>query len=77
MYFDFITTFLLLIFTWALESSYKHYIRNFMKNTIEMNDFSIIVKGMPHHSIYKKNEHDNEESLRGILIAHFEKIIKF
>jgi len=32
---------------------------------------------MPHHSIYKKNEHDNEESLRGILIAHFEKTIKF
>ena len=46
-----------------------------MKDTIEMNDFSIIIKGIPHHSIYKKYEKDNEESLRGILIAHFEKII--
>lgn len=41
-------------------------------NTIEMIDFTIRVKNLPHHTVYG----DKDDVLRALMTAHFEDIIK-
>ena len=41
-------------------------------NTIEMTDFTIRVKNLPHHTVYG----DKDDILRAMLIAHFEELIR-
>ena len=61
-----------LSFVNILEKSQKTYVKSFKDDTIEMTDFTIRVKPMPHDAKYG----DNDESLRAFLMAHFESIIK-
>ena len=69
---DMIVVVCFLIFIWIMEDSQEAYANQFKDESIEMNDFSIRVKGMPHD-----NQYGCEDSiLRAYLIHHFESIIK-
>jgi len=61
-----------LTFTNILEKSQKTYVKSFKDDTIEMTDFTIRVKPMPHDAKYG----DTDATLRAFLMAHFEAIIK-
>lgn len=69
---DMIVVVCFLIFIWIMEDSQESYANQFKDESIEMNDFSIRVKGMPYDYQY-----DCEDStLRAYLINHFESVIK-
>lgn len=61
-----------LAFTNILERSQKNYVKGFKDDTLEMTDFTIRVKPMPHDAKYG----DSEPTLRAFLMVHFETIIK-
>ena len=72
VFLDMIVVICFLIFIWIMEDSQEAYASQFKDESIEMNDFSIRVKGMPHDYQY-----DCEDSiLRAHLINHFESVIK-
>jgi hypothetical protein len=61
-----------LIFIWIMEDSQEAYAHQFKEESIEMNDFSIRVKGMPLDHQYG----NDENNLRAFLTHHLEGVIK-
>lgn len=61
-----------LVFTWWIEYSQGVYAKSYKDHAIEMSDFTIRVKNIPHHDQYGKDD----EILRGHLMEHFQKIIQ-
>jgi hypothetical protein len=41
-----------------------------------MTDFSIRVKGIPHHKFYSDVDGDDDGILKAILLKHFEQVVK-
>ena len=72
VFFDILTVVLIFIFAEALNNSQESYATNFTLQTIEMIDFTIRVKNLPHHTLYD----DKDDVLRAMLTAHFEELIK-
>lgn len=60
------------MFADRLNEELEDYTYKFQQETVEMTDFSIRVKNLPHHAYYG----DNDNVMRAILTAHFEEIIK-
>ena len=69
---DLIVVLSFLAFTWWIEYSQTVYAKNYKDNVIEMSDFTIRVKNIPHHEQYGRDD----EILRGHLMQHFERIIQ-
>lgn len=61
-----------LIFIWVMEDSQEAYAQQFKEESIEMNDFSIRVKGMPLDHQYG----NDENNLRAFLTHHLENVIR-
>lgn len=61
-----------LIFIWFMEESQEAYAQQFKEESIEMNDFSIRVKGMPLDHQYG----NDENNLRAFLTHHLEGVIR-
>lgn len=61
-----------LIFIWIMEDSQEAYAHQFKEESIEMNDFSIRVKGMPLDHQYG----NHENNLRAFLTHHLEGVIR-
>jgi len=61
-----------LIFIWIMEDSQEAYAHQFKEESIEMNDFSIRVKGMPLDHQYG----NDENNLRAFLTHHLEGVIQ-
>ena len=75
--FDIITILILIIFTWGLEKGQKLYFDSFNINTVEMQDFAILVKNFPDERLYGDGNWENrDEVLRALLAKHFEEVIK-
>lgn len=72
VFFDMASVLALTLFTFLLMEAQEEYAETFDATTIEMADFTIVVKNLPHHKLYG----NNDEALRGALIAHFEKVVK-
>jgi len=70
--FDIASVVALLIFTSVLIDTQEEYAQTFDAATIEMSDYTMRVKNLPHHNKY----HNNDEALRAALIAHFEQVVK-
>ena len=64
---DFLSVLIVLIYTWWLESSQRAYVQVYKQNAIEMEDFALRIKGIPHQTKYG----NNDEVLRAVLITHF------
>ena len=58
-------------FIWMLEKGQESYIDQFERQTIEMTDFGVRIKGMPLDDEYK----NDEAGLRAHLIDHFDSIV--
>ena len=66
-----------MIFTWWLEKAQESYVKYFKDRCIEMDDFAIRVKKIPHESKYSSGETTyDDDIIRGLLMHHFDKIIK-
>lgn len=61
----------MLFITW-IETSQKAFTKQFKDSVIDMADFTIRVKKIPHEKQYGKSD----DILRGLIIEHFENIIK-
>lgn len=70
--FDIATIVFLILFTWILKKTQKEYIDKFNRDTIQMTDFSIRVKGIPHHKFYCDADGDDDGTLKAVLLKHFE-----
>ena len=68
---DLIVVLSFLVFTQWIEYSQKLYVKSYKDHAIEMSDFTIRVKNIPHHDQYGKDD----ELLRGHLIQHFQRVI--
>lgn len=74
---DIITIIILILFTWGIENGQKLYFNSFNINTVEMQDFAILVKNFPDERIYgQDNWEHRDEILRALLSKHFEEVIK-
>jgi hypothetical protein len=69
---DFIVIFSLIIFAYILNSAQLAYVAKFQDDTLEMTDFTIRVKNLPHDAKYL----GEDMSLKAFLMAHFESVIK-
>jgi len=69
---DFFVIIIFLLFTNLLEKSQRNYVRKFYNDTLELTDFTIRVRPMPHDAKYG----DSESVLRAFLTTHFREIIK-
>lgn len=67
VFFDMVTVSLIVIFSILLNNSQEDYAHNFNMQTIEMTDFTIRVKNLPHHEKY----YDNDDVLRAVVTQHF------
>jgi len=67
VFIDFLVIISFLVFTWILQSSQEAYVKQFRNDTLEMTDFAIRVKRIPHDKKYG----DDDEILRAFLTAHF------
>ena len=65
--FDIATITVVLFFGWFLNQSQYVYVNMYKTKTIEMSDFTLRVKGLPHHQTYDCND----EVMRAIMMAHF------
>lgn len=72
VFIDMVVVVCFLIFIWIIEDSQESYANQFKDESIEMNDFAIRVKGMPHDNKYGSSDN----TLRCYLMQHFESIIK-
>ena len=72
VFFDIATVIAIILFTTILTQTQEEYVEMFDESTIEMTDFTLRIKNLPHHAFYN----NNDELLRSILTAHFEEIIK-
>ena len=70
--FDIITITAVLLFGWFLNQSQYVYVNMYKTKTIEMSDFTVRVKGLPHHQQYECND----EVIRAILMAHFQRVAR-
>jgi len=61
-----------ILFTWILIETQEDYVDRFNDQTIQMTDFTIRVKNLPHHKFYG----DNDEALKAVLMTHFSEVIK-
>ena len=66
-----VVIFTMLFITW-IETSQKAFTKQYKDSVIDMADFTIRVKKIPHQKQYN----DSDDILRGLLIEHFENIIK-
>jgi len=73
--FDIATIIFLILFTWILKKTQKEYIDKFNRDTIQMTDFSIRVKGIPHHKFYSDKDGDDDGTLKAVLLKHFEQVV--
>lgn len=69
---DMVVVISFLIFIWVMEDSQEAYAHQFKEESIEMNDFSIRVKGMPLDHQYG----NDENNLRAFLTHHLEGVIR-
>lgn len=69
---DMVVVISFLIFIWFMEESQEAYAHQFKEESIEMNDFSIRVKGMPLDHQYGYGENN----LRAFLTQHLEGVIR-
>ena len=63
---------MIIAFIYILDNRQNEFIKQYNKQTIEMSDYTIRVKGLPADSAYG----DKPEILRAQLWTHFEKILK-
>lgn len=70
--FDVASVIALVVFTSVLIDTQEEYAETFDAATIEMADFTMRVRNLPHHKFYE----NNDEALRAALIAHFEQVVK-
>ena len=69
---DFFIILVFISFTNILEKSQKSYVKKFYNDTLEMTDFTIRIKPMPHDGKYG----DRDSLLKAYLTAHFESIVR-
>lgn len=69
---DFFVVVCFMIFIAWLEKAQQNYVNTYKDMNLELDDFTIRVKKLPHHDKYKKND----DVLRALLVTHFESIIK-
>lgn len=67
VFFDMGTVILIIIFAETLGSSQEDYAKAFNMQTIEMTDYTIRVKNLPHHEKY----FDKDDVLRAVITHHF------
>lgn len=72
VFFDIFSVLALIVFAKVLISTQEDYVKAFDKATIQMTDFTIRVRNLPHHLMYD----DKDDVLRAILMQHFQQIIK-
>ena len=72
VFIDIFTVICIFLFAEALNNAQEEYAAYFHSSTIEMTDFTIRVKRLPHHTTYG----DKDDVLRAVLTAHFEEIIR-
>lgn len=72
VFFDMASVLCILAFAIILMDTQEEYVETFDESTIEMADFTVRVKNLPHHKLYD----NNDEALRGALMAHFSKIVQ-
>jgi len=70
--FDILSVLSVILFTWILIETQEDFVDRFNNQTIQMTDFTIRVKNLPHHKYYG----DNDEALKAVLMAHFSEVIK-
>lgn len=68
VFFDIATVLAIIAFTKILIGTQEEYADMFDQATIEMTDFTIRVKNLPHHKYYN----NNDDLFRAILTSHFE-----
>ena len=76
--FDIVTIIFLIMFTRILKKTQKEYIDKFNRKTIQMRDFSIRVKGIPHHNFYSDSGGDRkryDSTIKAVLQMHFEQVV--
>jgi len=69
---DFVVVIFTMLFITWIETSQKAFTKQFKDSVIDMADFTIRVKKIPHHKQYG----ESDDILRGLLIEHFEKVIR-
>lgn len=67
VFIDFLIVLSMVVFAVVLEKSQKEYVKTFKNQTIEMTDFTIMVRRLP----FDKEYGGNPEHLKIYLIAHF------
>lgn len=72
VFFDMGSVILIIIFAELLNNSQEDYANKFNQQTIEMTDFTIRVKNLPHHEKY----FDKDDVLRAMITHHFQEIVK-
>lgn len=72
VFIDILTVVCIFLFAEALNNTQEEYAAIFHSQTIEMTDFTIRVKNLPHHTLYG----DKDDVLRAVLTAHFQEIVK-
>ena len=69
---DILAMIMIIAFIFILDSRQNEFIKQYNKQTIEMSDYTIRVKGLPADSEYG----DKPDILRAQLWTHFERILK-
>lgn len=72
VFFDICTVIGLIIFMNLLSETQEDYVEIFDQATVQITDFTVRVKNMPHHKCYG----DDDDVLRAAIITHFEELIK-
>lgn len=69
---DFVVVIFTMLFITWIETSQKAFTKQYKDSVIDMADFTIRVKKIPHQKQYG----ESDDILRGLLIEHFENVIK-
>ena len=64
---DFFVIIAFQMFTYAMEQGQENYVNQFRDDTLEITDFAIRVKNVPHNMSYG----DSDINLQGYLMTHF------
>lgn len=69
---DFFVIIAFQIFSYVLEQGQENYVNQFREDTLEITDFAIRVKNVPHNMDYG----DTDINLQAFLMTHFQQVIK-